>query len=483
MSREHVRGRTLMEPGGKGIPAELDMESTRTSAFIDSPDVFPSIESENQIAGTSWLLWNNRGRIFRVAAIAGVAVLIIALFRSNTYRSTTQLMPPEQKAASGLAAMASMAGRVSNDNSMLGADLLNLGMQSTGDLFVGILQSRTAQEGVVQKFDLTKIYGVPWLHLKVQNEDARKRLEQSTEIDQDRKSGIITISVSDQDPQRAAGLAKAYVDELDILIAALSTSAAGRERRFLEQRLKEVKRDLDDAVHQLGEFSSTNTTFDPKDQGEAMVNAAAALQGELIAAESQLRGLEAIYTSNNVRVRSLRERIKELRRQIGKLSGVPATSADTTPGSDDSMPFPSLRQLPLLGTKYADLYRRAKIQETVYQILTQQYEMAKVQEAKEIPTVRVLDVANVPERKWGPHRGLLALMGAIVGLLCACVWVIGENEWNKRPLDDPYKSLLTEVAHSVEHSRAGRFTKSVAFRMADRFRKSKTNSGSGSASL
>ncbi len=476
-----------MEPGAKGIPPELDMEPTRTSAFIDSPDVFPPIESENQIAGTSWLLWNNRRRIFRVAAIAGVAVLIIALFRSNTYRSTTQLMPPEQKATSGLAAMASMAGRLSTDNSMLGADLLNLGTQSTGDLFVGILQSRTAQEGVVQKFDLTKIYGVPWLHLKVKNEDARKRLEQSTEIDQDRKSGIITISVSDEDPQRAAGLAKAYVDELDILIASLSTSAAGRERRFLEQRLKEVKRDLDEAVHQLGEFSSINTTFDPKDQGEAMVNAAAALQGELIAAESQLRGLEAIYTANNVRVRSLQSRITELKRQIGKLSGVPGVTPEATAGTDDSMPFPSLRQLPLLGTKYADFYRRAKIQETVYQILTQQYEMAKVQEAKEIPTVRVLDVANVPEQKWGPHRVLLALMGAIVGLLCACIWIIGENEWNKRPMDDPYKSLLSEMAHSIEHSRAGRFTKSAALRMRERFKKSKAkakaNAASGSTSL
>jgi len=317
--------------------------------------------------------------------------------------------------------------------------------------------SRSAQEALVDQYNLRTTYGYPLLHLKARREDACKELERNTEVAEERKSGIITISVTDHDRNRAAALAQGYVDQLNKLVANLSTSAAGRERRFLEQRLKEVKQDLDEAARELSEFSSRNSTLDPKDQGKAMVEAAAVLQGQLIAAQSELRGLEAIYTANNVRVRGLRARIGELRKQLANVSGSngtdPAAPFDAT---NSDMPFPSIRQLPLLGVKYADLYRRARIQETVYQVLTQQYEMAKVQEAKEIPTVRVLDAAEVPEKKWAPHRALLTILGVIVGWLLGCVWVIANDQWHKREQHDPYKTLAYEVVGSLQKSRVWR---------------------------
>ena len=312
--------------------------------------------------------------------------------------------------------MAGLASRLSiSDLDGFTGDVLR--GQSKGELFVRVLRSRTAQEQLVDQFDLRSVYGIPWLRLRSQREDARKELDRNSEISEDRKSGIISIAVVDRDPRRAAELAKGYVDRLNQLLATLNTSAARREREFLEQRLKEVKKDLDAASQQLGEFSSKNSTFDPKDQGHAMVAAVANLQEKLIAAQAQMSGLEAIYTSNNSRVRGVRARIAELQRQLAKVSG--GSSPDPAPvdNSEFASPFPSLRQLPLLDIGYADRYRRAKIQETVFQVLTQQYEMAKVQEAKEIPTVRVLDVADVPIRKWGPHRALQTILGAVVGLL------------------------------------------------------------------
>src|SRR6185312_14547545 len=121
--------------------------------------------------------------------------------------------------------------------------------------------------------------------------------------------------------------------------------------------------------------------------GKAMVDAAAALQGQLIAAQAQLSGLQQIYTDNNVRVRAAEAHVEELQKKLNELGGA-GTQSDLE--SNNSL-YPSIRKLPLLGVTYADLYRQTKIQETVYELLTQQYELAKMQEAKEIPTVKVLD--------------------------------------------------------------------------------------------
>jgi uncharacterized protein involved in exopolysaccharide biosynthesis len=260
----------------------------------------------------------------------------------------------------------------------------------------------------------------------------------------------------DHDPKRAAALVDGYIDQLNQLSTNLTTSAARREREFLEQRLTEVKKDLDSASRELSDFSSKNATFDPRDQDRPMVEAAADLQGQMIAAESQLKGLEEIYTSDNVRVRSLRSRVAELSRQLQKLNHGSTSAARSVDGQPGEMLFPSLRQLPILGATYADLYRQAKTEETVFEVLTQQYEMAKVQEAKEIPTVRILDVANVPDRKEGPHRFLLVLVGAISGLLAGCAWAIAKGEWDNLPPDSPRKAFLLEIAGAARRQALGR---------------------------
>jgi uncharacterized protein involved in exopolysaccharide biosynthesis len=416
-------------------------------------------EQEDRVLGMSRLIWEERRQVFRFAVTSAFVTLVIALFLRNTYESSTRLMPPD-KSSSGMAAIATMAlGMKAGGSSDLGSmagDLL--GMQSSGALFVGVLRSHTAQERVVDQFDLQSVYGHPWLRWKIGRESARKELDRNTEIAEDRKSGIITVKVTDHDPKRAAALAQAYIDQLDGMLARLSTSSAGRERKFLEDELAKVKKDLNEADRQLSQYSSQHTTLDPKEQGKAMVQAATSLQGELIAAQSQLRGLEAIYTDSNVRVRTLRARISELKKQLANVSGggVAGAPEGSDNGTNSEFGFPSIRQLPLLTVTYADLYRQARIQETVFQVLTQQYETAKVQEAKEIPTVRVLDPANVPEGKSGPHRILLSLLGGVFGLLVGCAWVTGNDRWRKRADGDPYKALFTDVGQTLSKHQAWR---------------------------
>jgi uncharacterized protein involved in exopolysaccharide biosynthesis len=279
-------------------------------------------------------------------------------------------------------------------------------------------------------------------------------------VAEDRKSGIIAVTVIDHDPRRAAAIAQAYIDELDRLVEQVSTSSARRERIFLEERLRAVKLDLDSAAKKFSIFASKNTAIDIPAQSKAMVEAAATLEGQLIAAEAELHGLETMYTEQNVRVRSLRARVSELRAQLGKMGGQSGTSAAPSSETDASL-YPAIRQLPLLGVTYADLYRQTKIQETVYELLTQQYELAKVQEAKEVPSVKVLDAAIAPTKKSFPPRGLLTVAGAVFSLLAACAWILLRQTWHEIDPQDPGKRFAAEIAGTL-HADALRLVPSAA---------------------
>jgi uncharacterized protein involved in exopolysaccharide biosynthesis len=398
------------------------------------------------------LLWGRRRFFFRAVGAGLLVSTLVAFSIPKSYTSTTQLMPPDPQSTSGMAMMAAMAAKAGGGLAGVAGDLL--GLKSSGALFIGVLRSQTSQDRLIQQFDLRKVYGARLVM------DARVRLDENTSISEDKKSGIITISVADHNPQRAAALASAYVDQLNSLVSELSTSSAHRERVFLEERLKVAKQDLDDASNQLAQFSSKNNTLDMQLEGKAMLDAAGTIGGEMIAAQSQLEGLRQIYTDNNSRVRSLNARVAELRRQLEKLGGAQAKSADgdNTPASQSAnpapaptngLPFPTIRSLPLLGAKYADYYRRAKIQETVFELLTEQYELAKVQEAKETPSVKVLDPARVPERKSFPPRLVIMFLGSFLAFSMSVVWVLGAAHWEQLDPQDPRKVFMQEVAVTV----------------------------------
>jgi uncharacterized protein involved in exopolysaccharide biosynthesis len=406
------------------------------------------LDSRKQQVERLRLLWEHRRLFLRVAAIAFVGWTAVALLIPNSYTSTAQLMPPDQQSASGMAMLAAMAAKAGGGLGLgggIGGDLL--GLKSSGALFVGVLRSQTSQDRLIQQFDLQKVYGTRLIT------DARTKLDENTFIAEDRKSGILTIRVTDRRPQRAAALANAYVDQLNSLVAELSTSAAHRERVFLDERLKVVKQGLEEASNQLAQFSSKNATLDIKDEGKAMLETAAALAGQMIAAQSQLEGLRQIYTDNNPRVQSLNARVVELRRELEKLSGVTGKTGagpEVVHASSGDLPYPSIRNLPLIGVKYADYYRNAKTQETVYELLTQQDELAKVQEAKETPSVKVLDPGKIPEKKSFPPRLVIVLMGTFFTLALSAFWVGGRSRWQQVDPRDPRKLLAREVAQTLQ---------------------------------
>jgi uncharacterized protein involved in exopolysaccharide biosynthesis len=382
------------------------------------------------------ILWEQRRLFARVALYGFLAGALLAFLIPNRYQSTARLMPPDSNQSGGLA-MAAAA--LSNGPGGLGSMASEmLGLKSNSDIFVGILSSRTVQDKLIQEFDLKKLYRARRM------EDARLQLEEHTSFAIDRKSQIITILVTDHDPKRAAAMGEAYVAELNRLVTELSTSSARRERIFLEARLNSVSQDLESAEKDLSQFSSKNATIDIKEQGKAMVEAAALLQGQYIAAQSELEGLKQIYSDNNVRVRAVQARIDELKHELEKMGGK-GESATEVSGQPSGSFYPSIRKLPLLGVTYADLYRRAKIQEVVLETLTKEYEMAKVQEAKEIPTVKVLDAANIPDKKSFPPRLLIIFICTTCAFVAAACWVFAKTAWNDTNPNDARKVFAQEV--------------------------------------
>jgi capsule polysaccharide export protein KpsE/RkpR len=389
------------------------------------------------------LVWARRRLLYRVGLYALLASAAVAFLIPKRYETTTRLMPPDSQSSSGLMmAAAAMTGGGGGGGGLAGIASDVLGLKGSSDVFVGILGSRTVADRLIEQFDLKNVYHSSHM------EDLRKALAANTGVSVDRKSQIISITVTDNSPQRAAAMAQAYVEELNKLVADLSTSSARRERIFLEGRLDKVNKDLEVAERDFSQFASKNTAVDVKEQAKAMVTAAAELQGQMIAAQSQYEGLRQIYTDSNPRVRTIKARIDELQRQLDKLGGKgeSATDVESVPG--DSF-YPSIRKLPLLGVEYADLYRRTRIQEAVLEALTKEYELAKVQEAKEIPTIKVLDPAPIPERKSYPPRLLIIFIGTMAALIVATIWTLSSDMWNSTDAGDPRKMFARQMLADV----------------------------------
>lgn len=386
------------------------------------------------------LVWLSRAFLLRASLAGLLCSTLIAFLIPKRYVATTRLMPPDSDSTGQLALVSALSGQSGLLSGMAGN---LLGIQTTGDLFIGVLRSRSVADQVITRCSLEAAYGVSSI------DSAREELERNTAITEDRKSGIITIVVSDHSPKRAAAVASAYISELNGMITSLSTSSARRERIFLEGRLKTVNQDLEGAEKNFSKFASKNGAIDVTEQAKAMIGAGATLEGQVIAAQSELEGLREIYADNNVRVRATEARIAELHRQLEKLSGTTTGAPSDATDNGSAEVYPSLRQLPILGVPFADLYRKLSVEEAVYETLTREYELAKVEEAKETPVVRVLDPPEAPTRKSFPPRLLFMIFGTFLALSAAVFWVLAEAHWKAAPADDPGKQLAHEIFGSV----------------------------------
>jgi len=408
---------------------------------VSTPAQAGPVSSSTQIDWTDWTqalerLWRCRRFIFWWTFGALLSSCVLA-FVYPKYESQVQIMPPDSSSMGGLAmaaipSLSKVPGLASLANDLLGA-------KNSSAVFVKVLESRTVQDDLITRFDLRKHYHIRhWI-------DTRKKLSSRTTISEDKKSGIIGLSVRDRDPVFAAALASAYIEELDRVVARVSTSSARRERVFLEQRLQEEKAILFDSEKQFSQFASNTMALNIPEQTKLTVEAAAKLQGELIAARAQLDGLLQVYTADNYRIRALRAHVSELERELGKINAGPQ---ETGSAQDPTNPYPSVKSLPTLGVQWVEYYRNTKIHETVFELLTQQFELAKIQEAKEIPTVKVLDTPSTPEERY-PRPWVIIFLGSIFGVVIGSLAVWLRDMWHFWSPEDHRRAFLVRAAYGT----------------------------------
>ena len=326
-----------------------------------------------------------RRMICWVTGLAFVLSIVISLLLPKIYSSTARIIPPQQDQGLMAAMMGQMGGLAGLAGGMLGSG-------TTGDLYVGMLKSEAVKDVIIDKFKLMDVYEEDY------RLDTYEALDDAATIEIGRKDGIISITVEDEEPARAAEMANAFVGELEKLSVALNITGAGQNRKFLEQRLVKAKLDLARAEDNLKAYQAKNKALDITEQAKVTIGGVAQLRAQLAVQEVQLASLRSYLTDENDEIKTVKASIANLKAQIASLES-------TSKGSS----IPSVGSVPALGQEYLRLMRELKIQETIIEFITKQYEMAKFTEAKDVSGVQILQKATVPDKKTKPKRTLLVL--------------------------------------------------------------------------
>ncbi len=336
--------------------------------------------------------------IFFSCVIAGVLSIGLSLMMPNIYSSTARILPPQDDTNNLSSMLGSMGGLASLAGIPTGG--------GSGYLYAGMLKSRTISDVIIDKFDLERVYRQNY---RVKTYEV---LMKAVSIVVDSDSGILFITVEDRDPKRAAEMANTYIEELQKLNVEISLSNAGRERLFLEKRLDVVKKDLVEAEDKLKNFQEKNKAIRIDVQANAIIEAIAQFKGELASKEVELGVLLSSQTEQNPQVVVLREAINQIKSQISQLERSPKDRA-----TSDGI-FLATSEVPELGVKYARLLRDFKVQEALFELLTKQYEVAKINEAKNTSAIQILDKAMVADKKSKPKRALIVIsVTFVVGFL------------------------------------------------------------------
>lgn len=380
------------------------------------------------VIAKSWQL------IAKVTVVAFVVSCGVALLLPNIYTATTRIMPPSE----GKGGLATMLGGMGDLAALAGIS----GGGGSGDLYVGMLKSRTVADAIIDRFKLMEVYEQDY-RVKMY-----EKLDKLVSVSLGKKDGIITVAVEDEEPQRAAEIANAYVEELKKLNVELNLGSAGRQRLFLENRLTLVKSDLIKAEEALLLFQKQNNAIKLDDQAKAVIEAIARLKGEIASKEVELGVASSFQTEQNPEMRALRAAVSGLKEQLRRLEESPegkSVSGDV---------FISTSSVASVGLQYARVMREFKIQETLFELLTKQYELAKIEESKNTSTIQVLDAAVVPDKKRKPKRSLIILAATFTAGFAALLWVFICEAFKNKGSDD--RRMWEEVKAQLQWRKVAR---------------------------
>jgi uncharacterized protein involved in exopolysaccharide biosynthesis len=328
----------------------------------------------------------------------------ISLVLPPTYQATARIMPPQQSQSGAAALLSSLGGGVAS----MAAGVS--GLKNTSELYVAILQSRTVADRLIARFDLMKHYEAK-LH-----ESARKTLAKKTKIGAE-KSGMITIEVEDGDSNRAAEIANAYIQELTRLTKTLAVSEASQRRLFFEQQLEGAKNNLAKAEIALKGGIDARGVISVDVESRGVMETVAKLRAQSSAKEIELNSMRSFVTESNPNYRRVQEELASLRSELAKLEN---GRAGTTEVGSEVKNQAGLDNIKLL--------RDVKYYQMLYEMLAKQYEVARLDEAKDPTMIQVLDAALVPEKRSKPQRTLIVLAATIFGFALAAGLVLAREK-------------------------------------------------------
>ncbi len=365
-------------------------------------------ETEASVLDILVLLLEHKRFIVRFVLGAFVLAIMVSLLLPVQYEAKTVLLPPAQNSSIGTALMGQL-GNLGSLGSLASLAGGGLGLKNPADMYVSLLTSRTVEDAMIQRFGLMQEY-----HEKRMS-DTRKEFERRTTAVAGTKDGLIRLSVEDHDPKRAAELANGYVEEFRKLSASLAITEAARRRLFFEQQVQQSKDKLTEAEEAMTKTQQATGVLQIDSQARSLIESAAILRAQVVAKQVQIEGMRSFATDDNPGLVLAKQELAALQSQLEHLAG-----SQTDTGSDINL---SKGRVTQSGMEYLRRFRDLKYQETVFELLAKEFEVAKLDEAREGSIIQVVDPAVPPDRKSSPHRALIVLGATIFAFFIAVFWI------------------------------------------------------------
>jgi uncharacterized protein involved in exopolysaccharide biosynthesis len=386
------------------LRSKIDVPTAPEESTFDSSHL--GVESERNLTLSDLLqtAFKNRRFIGKVALACAVVAALVSLLLPNWYTATSIIMPPQQPQS----AAAAIAGQLGAIAALAGGTSKDLGLKNPSDMYVGILKSRSIADELIKQFELQRVYR------EKRMTDTRRELDRHSVI-RSGKDGLITIEVEDKDPNRAAKMANAYVQELYKANQRLAISEASQRRVFFEKQLEDEKQALSAAELELKKTQEATGMIQLSSQADAIIRAAASVRAQITAREVQLQVMRSFATEENSDVIRVKNEIAGLQSQLGKLE-----NDEKLGGGNIQVPT---GKVPQVGLEYLRRFREVKYHESIYELLAKQYEAARIDEGKNAPVIQVVDEAIPPDKKSSPPRTIIVLLCMIAGALLATLYV------------------------------------------------------------
>ncbi|MBV9158330.1 MAG: lipopolysaccharide biosynthesis protein [Acidobacteriaceae bacterium] len=361
------------------------------------------------------MLSRRKRALLRNTLIAAAASVPIVLLLPVKFTAEAVILTPQQPQPS-LAAMAQLSGAAAGNLSGLSL-LSGFGLRNPSDMYIGILKSRTVADSLIHTFHLQQVYGRKYIL------DTRKQLARRTSIET-AKDSLIHVRVEDRDPNRAADLANAYVDELSKQNSRFTLTEASQRRRFFEEELLKEKDQLASAEIALRNTQQATGLVAPMGQAEALIRSGAQLRVEIVTRQAELEAMKTYASDENPRLQIVKRELSALQGELARVE-----HGNNASGTLDL----ATGQLPQAGLEYTRKLRDVKYHETLFEILAKQYEAARLDEAKSAPLVEVVDRAIAPEKKSWPPRAILVLSTMAFAAIGTSFWIVFAYRRDARP--------------------------------------------------